>query len=149
MIHKAMAIVNVTGLWGGLRVLLADLKTNIEREAFASLAYSVANADGSLDYAEITLIKLYLEEMGMDYSGYQSQREPLINLCHVFSDRNAKRNVFINLLSLAFVDGYNNLEQRQILEVIQRELDINSMEVQRYEDEMKIIKGSYFPHYFD
>lgn len=130
-------------------MLLASLKTENEKVAFVNLAYSLAKADGSLDYTERALINIYLDEMGIERSGYQVRREPLSDLCHVFSDQYSKKIVFANLLSLACLEGYNSQEQRHILEIIQNELAISSVEAKRYEDEIKIVKGSYFDTIFD
>lgn len=130
-------------------MLLGDLKTEEAKAAFIALAYAIAKADGSLDYAEITLIKLYLEEMGAASLPYQSPQESVADLCHVFSDQHARNIVFFNLLSLALVDGCDNAKQKDLLGIIQRELAVSSIEVKRHEEEMKIIQGSYFPHYFD
>lgn len=129
-------------------MLLAELKTKTEQDAFVNLAYVLASADGNLGYAEQTLINMYTEEMGID-SVHQLNRESLFDACHVFTEEYIKKIVLINLISLAFVDGYNNYKQKNILDVIRRELSLSSTEVRRYEEEMNILKAPYFPNYMD
>lgn len=129
-------------------MLLAELKTRSEQDAFLSLAYAVALADGCLGYAERSLISMYQEEMGVD-SKHHLQQAAFIDACHVFTEQYIKKIVLINLFYLAYTDGYNSSKQKSILDAIRSELSINSAEVTQYEAEMSILKAPYFPNYLD
>lgn len=129
-------------------MLLANFKSQTEKEAFINLAYLVAKVDGSLGYSKKTLIDLFVEEMGAG-ANYQLQRFPLNNFCRCFSTELSRQIAFANLITLAYVDGYANESASYILEVIQRELAIISDIANRYKNEMKIIQGRYLPDFLD
>jgi hypothetical protein len=130
-------------------MLLADLRTKKEQEAFLSLAYLVAKADGSVDYAETVLIGMYKEEMGLKNVLSLSPQLSVSDLCRVFTDAHSKNIVFLNLFSLAQADRYNNLAQNCVLETIRQELTVSIAEAKRLESEMNILKAPYFPNYMD
>jgi hypothetical protein len=126
-------------------MFLADLRTQNEKEAFISLAYSVAKANGCLGYPELALINLYSDELGIDKRELPPRQAPLLSLCRTFSDRHAKEVAYINLLPLAFVDGYGSEGQQAIMEAIQNEFAISPAEAGKYEEEIKLLRGYYFP----
>ena len=130
-------------------MLLTDLKTQPEKDAFVNLAFLVAKSDGCLGYAERELINLYLEEMEMDQNQVSLQPIALNLLCSKFSDRRSKQIVFSNLLSLAFADGYDDEGKKCVLDLIQEELAVSSTEAKNYTRELKMINGSYYPSYLD
>jgi len=130
-------------------MLLTDLKTQHEKDAFVNLAFLVAKSDGCLGYTELELINLYLEEMVMNPIQVSLQPISLDQLCNNFSDRRTRQIVFSNLLSLAFVDGYDNESKKCILDLIQDKLTVSSTEAKNYTDELKMINGCYYPNYKD
>ena len=103
-------------------MFLSDLATTSEKEAFISLAYLVAKADGSLGYSERTLIDLYMEDLKMDPANHCILELPLSTLCHRFSDTRTKQIVYANLLSLAHIENYDVKAKQYIIEYIQNEL---------------------------
>lgn len=103
-------------------MFLTDLATTSEKEAFISLAYLVAKADGSVGYSEKALIDLYMEELNMDPANHHILELPLSTLCHRFSDTRTKQVVYANLLSLAHIDDYKAKAKQYIIEFIQNEL---------------------------
>lgn len=130
-------------------MLLTELKTQPEKDAFVNLAFLVAKSDGCLGYAESELINLYLEEMEMNQNQICLQPKSLNHLCSNFSDRRSKQIVFSNLLSLAFADGYDNEGKKCILDLIQDNLAVSSAEAKNYTDELKMVNGCYYPNYRD
>ncbi len=130
-------------------MLLTDLKTQHEKDAFVNLAFLVAKSDGCLGYTERELINLYLEEMAINPIQVSLQPISLDQLCNNFSDRRTRQIVFSNLLSLAFVDGYDNEGKKCILDLIQDKLTVSSTEAKNYTDELKMINGCYYPNYKD
>lgn len=99
-----------------------DIATTSEKEAFISLAYLVAKADGSLSNAEKELIDLYMKDLEMDAANPAIAELPLYTLCHRFSDTCTKQVVFANLLSLAHIDDARVKAKQYIMEFIQNEL---------------------------
>ena len=134
---------------GGFEMLLADLKKQEEKESFVNLAYLVAKSDGCLGYAELQLINLYLEEMGLEQDQVSLQPISLKHLCGNFPDQRSKQIVYANLLSLASIDGLDNEGKKSILDLIQENLTLSPTEAQYYQDELKVINGSYVPSYVD
>jgi hypothetical protein len=148
MIIERFSSVN-TNRAGGRSMLLTDLRTKIEQEAFLRLAYLVAKADGSLDYAETILIGMYREEMGLESAPSLSPQLSVNDLCHIFTDAHSKNIVFLNLFSLAQADGYNNLAQKCVMETIRQELTVSIADAKRLEGEINILTAPYFPNYID
>lgn len=103
-------------------MFLTNLATTSEKEAFVSLAYLVAKADGSLDGSEKALIDSYMEELEMDPENYHILELPLSALCHRFSDTRTKQLVYANLLSLAHKDDVRAKAKQYMIEFIQHEL---------------------------
>lgn len=103
-------------------MFLTDLATTSEKEAFISLAYLVAKADGSLGSSEKALIDSYMEELKLDPANCQMLELPLSALCHRFSDTRTKQVVYTNLLSLAHIDDVRAKAKQYIIEFIQQEL---------------------------
>lgn len=130
-------------------MLLANLRTRKEQDAFLSLAFLVAKADGNVDYAETVLIGMYREEMGLENPPSLSPRLSVSDLCHAFTDTPIRNIVFFNLFLLAQTDKYNNMAQKYILETIRQELTVSIAEVKRLEGEMNILTAPYFPNYMD
>lgn len=130
-------------------MFLADLQTQNEKEAFLGLAYLIARADGNIGYSEHSLFDLYYEELGLKKTDFSVATKPLINLCRTFSDRQTRQIVYTNLLPIAFVDGYDNEGLRALMEVIQNEFSITPQDARRYEDEIRVLQGRYFPDYAD
>lgn len=130
-------------------MFLTDLQTQNEKEAFLSLAYLIARADGNIGYSEHSLLDLYYEELGLKKTDLSVGKKPLINLCRTFSDRQTRQIVYTNLLPIAFVDGYENEGLRALMEVIQNELSITPQDARRYADEIRVLQGRYFPDYAD
>ena len=130
-------------------MLLADLKTQTEKDAFVNLAYLVAKSDGSLGGAERDLINMYEEEMGSNPNQVSLHPIDLNQLCKSFADQRSKEIVYANLLSLAFVDGYDNEEKKCILDLIKDNLTVSSWDAKKYEDELKVVNGCYYPSYMD
>lgn len=130
-------------------MLLADLKTQAAKDSFVNLAFLVAKADGNLGYAERELINLYLEELEMRQNQVDLHPIALSQLCDHFPSQHAKQVVYANLLSLAMVDGLDSEGKRSILDIIQENLAITATDARKYEDELKLIHGSYIPNYID
>lgn len=130
-------------------MLLAELKTQSEKENFINLAYLVAKADGSLGYYEQELIKLFLAEMDMTMEQVSSQPIAVNGLNSIYAEPAAREIVFANLLSLAFADGYDNEAKQCVIDVIQQGLGITAAAARKCETEMKIVAGSYVPQYCD
>ncbi|MDF2500895.1 MAG: hypothetical protein K0Q77_1609 [Anaerosporomusa subterranea] len=130
-------------------MLLASLQTKREQEAFLSLAHLVAKADGNFDYASAILIGMYQEEMGLEKAPAHLQGLPVSDLCRVFTDANSKHLVFLNLFSLAHVDGNSNMAKKSVLETIRQELAVSISEAKRLESEIKIVTASYYPSFTD
>lgn len=124
-------------------MLLTELKTKEEKDAFRSLAHTVAAADGSVGYAQQILINKYQEEIETD-SQQPLQFNSITDACRAFNEQYTKKIVLMNLFYLAYADGYNNNQQKSVLDSIRLELKLNSAEVTRCEEEIKIINASYF-----
>lgn len=124
-------------------MLLTELKTREEKEAFLSLAHIVAIADGSVGYAQQILINKYRAEIGID-SQQSLQFKSITDACRVFNEQHTKKIVLMNLFYLAYADGYRNNQQKSVLDSIRHELSVNSAEVVRCEEEMKIVNSNYF-----
>lgn len=124
-------------------MLLTELKTKEEKDAFRSLAHTVAVADGSVGYAQQILINKYQTEIEID-SQQPLQFNSITDACRVFNEQHTKKIVLMNLFYLAYADGYNNNQQKSVLDSIRLELDVNSAEVARCEEEMEIINSRYF-----
>lgn len=129
-------------------MLLTSLRTQEEQEAFLGLAHRVAKADGEFDYASMVLIGMYQEEMGLKQMPALPQ-QPISSLCRVFSDSDHQQIVFLNLCSLARVDGNHNTAKKDILETIRRELAVSPAEAKRLEGQIELFTASYYPGLID
>lgn len=127
-------------------MLLAELKTKAEKDAFMNLAYTVALADGCMSYAAQTLIGMFEEEMGPDP---KHERCTITDACQALGRQSIKSLVLMNLFCLAFIDGNNNSKQKSILEEIRHELHVNSKELARIEEEINLVKAPYYPNYME
>ena len=124
-------------------MLLTELKTKEEKNAFWNLAHTVALADGSMGYAEQILINMYQAEMEID-SQQPLQKSSITDACRAFTEQHKKKIVLMNLFYLAYADGYNSDRQKTILDSIRRELSVNPEEVARCEEEIKIVNTHYY-----
>lgn len=127
-------------------MLLAELKTKAEKDAFMNLAYAVASADGCMSYAALTLIGVFKNEMGSDM---KHEQRSITDACQAFEGQCKKRIVLMNLFCLAGIDGCNSSPQKHILEEIRRELHVDPKELASFEQEMNIVKAPYYPNYME
>lgn len=124
-------------------MLLTELKTREEQDAFLSLAHTIAIADGSIGYAQQILVNMYRAEMQID-SQQPLQKSSIADACLAFIEQHTKKIVLMNLFYLAYADGYTSSQQKAILESIRLELNVNPTEVARCEEEMKLINTNYY-----
>lgn len=127
-------------------MLLAELKTKAEKDAFMNLAYAVALADGCMSYAALTLIGMFKNEIGSDMKHEQSS---ITDACQALEGHCTKSIVLMNLFCLTYIDGNNSSKQKYILDEIRRELHVAPIELASFEQEMNIVKAPYYPNYME
>ena len=129
-------------------MILEQLKNNEQKEAFARLAYLVAKADGGISLADMTLIDLF----GVEAANLKTQKtdqKEIQKLCAVFNEPIVKELIFSNLLSIAYIEKYENQNQLSLLKKIRESLGINMEQEERFRNWIKIIQGDYFPIFAD
>lgn len=97
---------------------LNTLPTFREKEAFANLALTLAKADGSLDLEELSLLRLFLAEMGFDEKTFSFHTVNLEAACQCFSQPASKNIVLANLARLCTASSLNNGRQKHLLQQI-------------------------------
>lgn len=130
-------------------MLLANLETDKEKEAFLNLASLLTKASGCIGYSEKRLLNLYLKEIGVTIQEYQPKPGSIAEFCHAFSSPSSQNTVFMNLYALARAEGCENPEQLTTLAQIQHELGISTETAEQCQTWLDIVKGNRSPAYID
>ncbi len=130
-------------------MFLNTLSTPAEKTAFANLAFTVAKADGGIEYEELPLLKNYLTEMGLNYHDYPFRTAAPQEACRCFTSNDARHVVFVNLLALnAAVAQTHHPRQQALLHSIAESLLINDRDERSCFDWISHLNGAdqtYYP----
>ena len=129
-------------------MLLNQLQGAEKKKSFMNLAYQVATADGSLGLPEITMLNLFEEETGLKDWQYPKESLDESQVVAAFPDELSRKIIFSNLLALSASDEYENPSQSKLLDQLRDRLAISHEEAKECRDWLKMVKGSYLPHYY-
>ena len=129
-------------------MLLDQLQGPEKKRVFMNLAYQVATADGSLGLPEITMLNLFEEETGLKDCQYPKESLTESQIGASVPDELSRKIIFSNLLALTASEEYENPSQIKLLDQLRDRLSISRDEAKGCHDWLKMIKGSYLPHYY-
>lgn len=96
------------------------------KKYYLNLSLYLAKSDGTFSDVEKKLIDTQCAEMGIDNNGYKEELdlEELCQKIRTSTTNNEKKIIFIELISLAFVDEEFADEEKEFVEQVKKMLDI-------------------------
>lgn len=107
------------------KVLLMKLSDS-NKKYYLNLSLYLAKSDGMFSDVEKKLIDTQCAEMGIDNNGYKEELdfEELCQKIRTSTTNNEKKIIFIELISLAFVDEEFADEEKEFVEQVKKMLEI-------------------------
>ncbi len=131
-------------------MFLNTLSTPAEKTAFANLAFTVAKADGSIEYEELPLLENYMAEMGLNYHDYPFRVATPREACRCFTSDGTRHLVYVNLLALnAALPKTKRPRQKALLHTIAESLLIKEQEEKSCSDWLNHLNGASRIYYSD
>lgn len=100
-----------------------------QKVAFVELARTLIAADARLSDQEEQMLGLMTQEMGVSVSSDDAVR-PVKELCTLFSDRQSRVSVLLELIGLSYADGEFVGEEHGLLRQIAAEFGMGESEMQ-------------------
>ncbi|TVY08353.1 hypothetical protein [Paenibacillus cremeus] len=123
-------------------MFLNRLTTNEKKEAFLELAHLIALSNGIITVEEEKLLVQYRNEMYLN-NEYQFKNLALNEIVPVFDDEQTKKAVFIEALSLVFVDGNYDDEEKLTIKQLQESFNFSEAQYQECKDWVKKVNAIY------
>jgi len=113
--------------------------TKKEKKAFLQLAYYVALSDGDFSDKQKNIIQIYTQEMGIKDKGFKKDKFNLKKTLSKFKTKKSQRVAFLELLALVYSDFIVHKAEKEIIEVMLEEFQIDSKTFLIYSEWTKAI----------
>lgn len=117
-------------------MLLGKLASEKHKEMFLNLELWLVEADGHFDDVEKRLVDQHCAEMGISNNEYKKEKafDEIVKEINIDMSVEEKKIIFIELLSIAYVDEDFSAEEKKFVKKIQEILQISDDDAEQAEE---------------